>query len=400
MRTSFVKFLSTTAFMTLPVMLWAEEPAKLADKSSSFNPVLIALVSLMIVLLFVIAGLGHVLQQLVLAYRDKERAKRDNNIAAKSIILLLALSIPSYAMAQAAVDTTTVVKHVSPSINGMARTDFYALVSFIGFEIFIIFSFLLIIRVIIKLLRDKPELHAEAKAILRRRFFDRFNKSVAVESEAAILTDHDYDGIRELDNELPPWWKYGFYVTIIVAIVYVWYFNFGGGPSQRDEYIAEMHKADEEKAAYLAKTANNVDENTVKPVTDAAALSAAQNTFQTICSACHAKDGGGGVGPNLTDDYWLHGGNIKDVFKSIKYGWPDKGMKSWKDDFSPTQIAALATYVKSLHGTKPLAPKEKQGEQYVEGGAKSDDSTTNQRKTEDKKAALTIKDKEGDLSKS
>ncbi|MGN6567171.1 MAG: cbb3-type cytochrome c oxidase N-terminal domain-containing protein [Flavipsychrobacter sp.] len=399
MRTSFVRFLSTTALLALPAMLWAEEPAKQADKGSSYNMVLISLVTLMVILLFVIGGLSYVLRQLVFTYRDKERAKRSNNIAAKAILFLLALSIPSYVMAQAAADTTVAVKHVSPYINGIARADFYALMSFIGFELFIIFSLLLIIRTIIRLLRDRPELHAEAKAIRRRSFFERFNKSVAVENEAAILTDHDYDGIRELDNDLPPWWKYGFYVTIVVAIIYVWYFNFGGGPSQTEEYIAEVHKADEEKAEYLAKTANNVDENTVKPVTDPAALGTAQNTFQTICSACHAKDGGGGVGPNLTDDYWIHGGNIKDVFKSIKYGWPDKGMKSWKDDFSPTQIAALATYVKSLHGTKPAAPKDKQGELYVESGAKPTDSTANL-KTDDKKAALTIKDKEGNASKS
>ena len=81
------------------------------------------------------------------------------------------------------------------------------------------------------------------------------------------------------------------------------------------------------------------------------------------------KTGGGSVGPNLTDEYWLHGGGINNIFKSIKYGWPDKGMKSWKDDFSPNQIAQLASYIITLKGTTPAAPKEKQGELYNDSGA-------------------------------
>jgi cytochrome c oxidase cbb3-type subunit 3 len=99
---------------------------------------------------------------------------------------------------------------------------------------------------------------------------------------------------------------------------------------------------------------------------DEAGIASGATIFQTACAACHAKDGGGGVGPNLTDEYWLHGGSLSDVFKSIKYGWPDKGMKSWKDDFSPKQIAELTSYIKSIKGTKPAAPKEKQGEIYQE----------------------------------
>ena len=387
MRTSFIRLLSITMLLAVPLASWAEEPVTQADKSTSYNPVLISLVSLMIVLLFVIGGISYVLRQLVFAYRDKAREERKNNQLTKSILFLLALSIPSFVLAQSTADTTTAVAvHVSPYINGIPRIDFYAIMSFIGFEILIVFALLLIIRTMVKLIRNKPELQAEAKAIRRLPFLDWFNKSVPLENEAAVLTDHDYDGIRELDNDLPPWWKYGFYLTILVAIIYTWYYNFGGGPTQLDEYRVEVQKGEEDKAAYLAKTANNVDENTVTIVTNAADISNAQATFQTICAACHAKDGGGGVGPNLTDDYWIHGGNIKDVFKSIKYGWPEKGMKSWKDDFSPKQIAALASYVKSLHGSKPAAPKDKQGELYVENGNKTADTTTQAAPTIDKKA--------------
>jgi len=218
----------------------------------------------------------------------------------------------------------------------------------------------------VKLISEKPELAPILKQV-KVPFWDRINDVVAIEKEQDIMLDHDYDGIRELDNNLPPWWKYGFYLTIVVAFVYIWYYHAGGsGPSSYEEYVAEVKKGEAEKAAYLAKSANNVDENTVK-MGDAASVMAGQNIFQSTCAACHAKDGGGGVGPNLTDDYWLHGGSIQDVFKSIKYGWSDKGMKSWKDDFSPKQIADIASYIKSIKGSKPAAPKDKQGELYVEG---------------------------------
>ena len=96
-----------------------------------------------------------------------------------------------------------------------------------------------------------------------------------------------------------------------------------------------------------------------------------------MCAACHAADGGGGVGPNLTDDYWLHGGSAKDIFKTITYGQPDKGMKSWKDDYSPLQIQQITSYVMSLHGTKPSTPKEPQGDIYKGGDAPGADSAAN-----------------------
>ena len=125
-------------------------------------------------------------------------------------------------------------------------------------------------------------------------------------------------------------------------------------------------------AAYLAKSANNVDESTVVMLDDVG-IAEGQDLFSKNCIACHGPDGGGNaVGPNLADAYWLHEGSLKDIFKSIKYGWPDKGMKSWKGDFSPKQIAQLTSYIKSLQGTTPTAPKEPQGELYVEAETTTD----------------------------
>ncbi|MCY1542133.1 cytochrome c oxidase, cbb3-type, subunit III [compost metagenome] len=133
-----------------------------------------------------------------------------------------------------------------------------------------------------------------------------------------------------------------------------------------EEYAIEVQKGEAAKLAYLASAANNVDENTVTTLTDAADIEAGKTVFVQVCAACHGADGGGSVGPNLTDDYWLHGGGIKDIFRTITVGVQDKGMKSWKEDYSPKQIQQIASYIKTLHGTKPSTPKASQGELYIE----------------------------------
>jgi cytochrome c oxidase cbb3-type subunit 3 len=183
-----------------------------------------------------------------------------------------------------------------------------------------------------------------------------------IEEEAALELHHDYDGIRELDNRLPPWWIYGFYVTIIFAGVYLWRYHVAySAPSSTEEFQIAMKEAEVEKAAYLKKSANNVDENTVTLSSDPAIIESGKKTFIASCAACHGPEGQGTVGPNLTDEYWLHGGSVSSIFKSIKYGWPEKGMKSWKDDFSPVQISQLTSFIKSLQGSKPANGKEPQG---------------------------------------
>ena len=188
------------------------------------------------------------------------------------------------------------------------------------------------------------------------------NRFRPIEEEADLELHHDYDGIRELDNRLPPWWLYGFYITIIFAGVYLWRYHVAySAPSSTEEFQIAMKEAEVEKAAYLKKSANNVDENTVKFSSDPAILESGKKIFLTSCAACHGTEGQGTVGPNLTDEYWLHGGSVSSVFKSIKYGWPEKGMKSWKDDFSPVQISQLTSFIQSLQGSKPANSKEPQG---------------------------------------
>lgn len=183
-----------------------------------------------------------------------------------------------------------------------------------------------------------------------------------VSEEKDIMMEHQFDGISELDNPTPAWFMWLFYATIVFAIVYLSYYHvFHLGKMQEEEYAIEMKAATAEKVAYLAKSADNVDENSVKLSTDNAVLSSGQAIFKDNCVACHGEKGQGMVGPNLTDEYWLHGGKIDKIFKTIKYGVPEKGMISWEKTLSPKQMSDLANYIISLKDTHPENPKAAQG---------------------------------------
>ena len=367
-----LQLLTAIALIISPAFCIAAE-ANPQDKAADYNMTLISLVCLMLILLLVIGVLAGVLKQLSLAVRDKtltERAGGSNVI--KTVLLFFAMALPAFQAFAAEKAATAPVAAVAHNFGGIAETDFYVLTSFLFLELLIIFVLMMNINSLIKAIRNKPELQAKMQAqaaIKKSWFWDKFNAAASIEKEKDILLDHNYDGIQELDNSLPPWWKYGFYLTIVVACIYLYRYHIShDGPSQQEEYAAEMQRGEEDKAAYLATSANNVDESNVVMLTDAGEIAAGKELFSKNCAACHLPDGGGVVGPNLTDDYWLHGGSMKDVFKSIKYGWQDKGMKSWKDDFSPKQMQELASFVKSLKGTHPATPKAPQGDLYIEGG--------------------------------
>lgn len=185
--------------------------------------------------------------------------------------------------------------------------------------------------------------------------------------EKDMLIEHSYDGIRELDNPIPGWFNFLFYGSIIFGIVYFLnYHVFKTGMLQDEEYVVEMREAEEAKKIFLSQSANMVDESTVTLDLSAGVLSEGQAIYTQNCTPCHGAGGEGTVGPNLTDNYWLHGGSIKDVFKVIKYGVPDKGMISWEKQLTPKQIAEVANYVKSLKGTNPANPKAPQGVEELE----------------------------------
>lgn len=188
-----------------------------------------------------------------------------------------------------------------------------------------------------------------------------------------LMTDHSYDGIQELDNFMPPWLQYVFIGTIIYAVGYfAFYTVLGIGKTGVEEYEEELKI--EAVAASLRSNSMlaSIDETNVELDNSAAALGAGKTIYEANCAACHAIDGGGGVGPNLTDQYWLHGGDIKDVFTVIKYGVIEKGMVPWEDQLSPQEIQEVGSYILSLKGSSPAAPKDPQGEIYA-GGANQPD---------------------------
>lgn len=196
--------------------------------------------------------------------------------------------------------------------------------------------------------------------------WDRINNLRPLKEEQQIMLDHDYDGIKELDNHLPPWWLGMFYGGIIFAVIYllnyhVWHWS----PTQSEEYEIAMAEAADIKKANLANEENAIDENSVVMTDDVAALAQGEAIYTGNCVACHGTMGEGGVGPNLTDEYWIHGGSISSVFKTIKYGVAEKGMIPWEGSLTPAQMQNVSSYVLTLVGTNPPNGKAPQGELYV-----------------------------------
>ncbi len=199
-----------------------------------------------------------------------------------------------------------------------------------------------------------------------QRLWDQWNALKPMEKEADIMLDHNYDGIRELDNHLPPWWKWLFYFTIGFAAVYLMVFDvFNTLPTQLQEYDNEVAYAKQQELKLKASNPTAaIDENSVEATTDALALADGKQTFLTTCASCHRQDGGGDIGPNLTDEYWLHGGTIKDVFKVVRHGVTGTNMIAWEAVLSPEKMKNVASYVLTLQGSNPTNPKKPQGDLF------------------------------------
>jgi len=384
MRSLFKKIVLPFALVILGTLSALADGPK--PPSSLSNP-FVTLLAIIIVLLAVVIG---VLAKLVIGSAflklQKEKSDKGNSkgIATLLTLFFVGLSMNLFAQDKAVSDSTAAVadKAFASGLAGVSETAYYLLGSVVILEVIIIAALLLMLKAFLAVEKKAVEVEATAAVPAKPQYdwWEKINSFKPIHQEADIDLGHNYDGIRELDNRLPPWWLYGFYICIVFAVIYLYRYHVAqSAPLSKQEYEISVAQGEAEKAAYLEKAANNVDENTVKLITDKDQLAAAKQIFTTVCAACHTATGAGNVGPNLTDDYWLHGGSIKDVFKTIKYGWPDKGMKSWKDDYSPVQIAQLASYVKSLHGTNPPNPKAPQGTLYTEeagsGGKAAADST-------------------------
>ncbi len=338
------------------------------------NPLAQVLVIIIAVLAVAIGILANVVNGAASVFREKMRKEREagsneGSLPKALLILFFLIGGGSFfpVMAQA---VNAVAPAADDTINGLTPFVFYLLITVIGVEIIIMLALIYQLKFlmglekarVIKLEKEEPSFSQKLQV-----WWEKINASKSMEQEADIDLNHDYDGIRELDNTVPPWWRWAFIFTIVFGLGYLWRYHVAkSAPLQKEEFVIAMQKAEKEKEEYLKIAGDKVDESTVAML-DANGVAAGKSLFSQNCIACHGPDGqGGAVGPNLSDEYWIHGGKLSDIFKSIKYGWQEKGMRSWKEDFSPVQMAQLTSFVKSLKGSKLLNPREPQGELYVE----------------------------------
>lgn len=198
-------------------------------------------------------------------------------------------------------------------------------------------------------------------------FLKNATNATPIDQEEEIVLNHNYDGIKELDNALPPWWVWGFYATIVFAVVYLARFHMFGGESQVQEFENEMEIARIEIEEYKKTAKDLVDYTTVVALTEASDIEAGKAVFVQNCAVCHKPDGGGSIGPNLTDKHWVLGGGISNIFKTISEGGrPAKGMEAWsKKGLKPSQIQQVSSYILTLEGTNPPGAKAAEGEVWV-----------------------------------
>ncbi|HXC06665.1 MAG TPA: cbb3-type cytochrome c oxidase N-terminal domain-containing protein, partial [Bacteroidia bacterium] len=282
------------------------------------NALFDTMLAVVVFLLIIIVVLADVLKNIGIGLKEKNKG----NNKWLGLISLLLTAIPFSANAQ---EATTKIEETVYRIGGMEPVTFWSMLVLIGLEVTVLAVIIIIIRKMIGVEEQKDTQFIQKKKE-QPSLLEWANASVPLEKESEVLLDHNYDGIRELDNDLPPWWKYGFYLTIIFACIYLTHYHITKtGDLQIAEYNNSLKAAELEAVEYRKKAANLIDETSVKLLTDAGSLAEGKEIFKTNCAQCHGPDGGGKVGPNLTDDYWLHGGAIKDVFKTIKNGYQDKG---------------------------------------------------------------------------
>jgi cytochrome c oxidase cbb3-type subunit 3 len=355
----------------------------IASKPTTTNYMEGLMITVAILLVVVIWVLAQVL--MMVSKKAVQVSKQSATKAMMIFVVVMGSMFSNKLSAQATsviADSTKVV--TTDFYGGLSYNTFWTMTSVILLELLVVFLLVLFIRNIFRAIHPIEKIIVAGKVQsdswlvktwhqLDKQFF---TKAVPLDKEADLLLDHDYDGIKELDNALPPWWKYGFYITIVVAVFYLLKFEvWHTGMNPTEEYNTEMTTAKIETEAYLASAKENVDENSVTEL-DVAGIAAGKAIFAKTCVPCHLAEGQGLVGPNLTDEYWIHGGGIKDIFKTIKYGYPDKGMQSWQSTYSSVQMQQLASYIRSLKGTNPPNPKAPQGDLYKEVAAAEDSTIT------------------------
>lgn len=337
--------LKLTAFlaMTAPFGLFANNlNGGLSD--SSLTMILVGMMVIQIALLFVVAGVFKSLTSNVSLWKKYLPSEK---VAALIVGVFMLSSFDLFAQGG---ESTGFVLDSSLEM---------LLISVNGFLLLVIILLLVNVKKITAALKAGSQ-----EEVIEEDVFSSIGltDAVPIEKENEILLDHDYDGIHELDNNLPPWWLWGFYITIFFAIVYMWYYFDAEHRLVGDnEFVAEMQVAQQEADERGA----SVDESSVVLLTSEADLAAGNEIFQTNCAVCHTPTGAGSVGPNLTDENWIHGGGIKNVFHTIKVGVPEKGMISWESQLSPTDMQKVASFVLSLQGTNPEGGKAPEGDKWT-----------------------------------
>ncbi len=318
---------------------------------------LVLVAAMLLVYIFQLQGVMKAVAQKAKA----DKKKQSRNWPTAILIILISFGFSNNASA-APGDQVLRFLH-----DGFGNTPFNALFTLIVIELCVVLYYNRMIKYLTTDFIGLKEGAPEANPVrVKPSFWDKFNKSVEIKDEAAILTDHDYDGIRELDNALPPWWKYGFYLTIVWAFGYLFYYHAGGnGPSSLQEYNTQLADAEKQMEEYRKNAKNLVDETSVVLLTGSEDLKAGSALFAANCVSCHGANAEGKIGPNLTDQYWKHGGDIKDLFKTVKLGVTGTGMKSWKTDLSAMQMAQVTNYILSLQGTNPANGKAPEGTLYT-----------------------------------
>lgn len=394
---NFNKLKTLAAVMLIPAVGFCQEQTTKESSSYFSNVLFLTLLATIIILAIVITAFSGVFKNiadsdyLTSKYSNKKDDHSSTTRNVTSVILLL-LSLSMFSQEKVA----AIAKVDDGRIGGLDQFTFYFMAIIILLELIVLALIIYQFNYLVKTFTE-VETATKTVKITESKIIMSLTDAVAIEEEDSIMLDHDYDGIRELDNNLPPWWKYGFYLTIVSGIIYMIHFHvLKTGDLQGKEYENAMAQAKIEVDEYMKTSANNVDENTVKLLTEASDIAAGKEVFSANCAACHGKLGEGTVGPNFADEYWIHGGSIQEIFKSVKYGWVEKGMKSWKEDLSPMQMAQVTSYIKSLRGTNPPNGKAPQGDLYTEAGAApindstvvANDSLSIQIKADSLKAAI------------
>ncbi|MBK9109774.1 MAG: c-type cytochrome [Saprospiraceae bacterium] len=350
------KIITALLFFTLPIYLGAQSAKASPVDANPQTGFALDLDTALFVMAFTLAVVIVFLTGLVRSAFQFHFKNKMNSGKMKTLALLVLMGTAEQTLFAKASSTTTAGKFIE-----MMNPQSWILLVIIAVEIFIL---LYIVKWIKQFTGLNTYKSVEQKAT--PSWWDRINAFKPIEQESNIDTGHNYDGIRELDNVTPPWFIAGFVGTIIFAGIYMYRYHVAySAPLMIEEFKIAMDEAAIEKLEFLKTQSNLVDENSVT-LLPAGQFDEGKSIFKTACAVCHGELGQGTVGPNMTDDYWIHGGSVKQIFTVIKYGVIEKGMKPWKDDYSANQIAQLTSYIKSLRGTNPPGGKEPQGDLYKE----------------------------------